>query len=96
MKDLSHYSRCGVLLPLICSAVKLDDSWASLVGIDRVGFPDLDPIHIYTTCVMFKRYHAICKDYATILDGCIAQNEFSDIHSKAIFLAGHLAIDYLC
>jgi hypothetical protein len=41
-------------------------------------------------------YHAIGKDYATILDGCIAQNDFSEIHSKAIFLAGHFAIDFLC
>ena len=70
--DLSHYLRCGVLWPLVCSAMKLDDSWASLVGIDRVGFPDPDPIHIYTTCVMFKCYHAIRKNYATTLDGCIA------------------------
>ena len=76
--------------------MKLDDSWASLAGIDRVGFPDPDPIHIYTTCVMFKCYHTIRKDYATILDGCIAQNNFSESHSKAIFSAGHFAIDFLC
>ena len=94
--DLSHYLQCDVLWYFVCSAMKLDDSWASLVGIDRVGFPDPDPIHIYTTCVMFKCYHAIREDYATILDGCIAQNDLSEIHSKAIFLAGHFAIDFLC
>ena len=69
--------------------MKLEDSWASLVGVDRVGFPDPDPIHIYTTCEMFKCYHAIRKDYATNLDGCIAQNDLSEIHTKAIFLAQH-------
>ena len=52
--DLSHYLRCGALWPLVCSAMKLDDSWASLVGIDTVAFPGPDPIHMYTTCVMCK------------------------------------------
>ena len=94
--DLSHYLRCGVLWRLLCSAMKLHDSWASLAGIDRVGFPYPDPIQIYTTCVMFKCYDAICKEYATILGGCIAQNDFSETHSKAIFLAGHVAIMFLC
>ena len=96
MDDLSHYLQCDVLWYFVCSAMKLDDSWASLGGIDRVGSPELDPTHMYTTCVMFKCYHAIRNDYATILDGCIAQNDFSDIHSKTIFLAGHFAIDFLC
>ena len=64
--------------------MKLDDSWASLVGIDRVGFPDRDPIHMYATCVMFKCYHAIRNDYATVLDACFAHNEFFESHSKAV------------
>ena len=74
--DLSHYLQCDVIWCLVCSAMKLDNTWASLDGIDRVGFPDPDPIHIYTVCVMFKCYHAIRNDYATILDGCIARNVF--------------------
>ena len=61
----------------------------------RVGFPYLDSIHIYAVCVMFGYYHAIHDDYATILDGCIAQNDFSEIHSNAIFFARHFAIDFL-
>ena len=93
--DLSHYLQCDVLWYFVCSAMKLDDTWASLAGIDRVGFPFPDPSHIYTTCVMFKCYHAIRNDYATILNGCFAHNDFSEIHSKTIFLARHFAIDFL-
>lgn len=76
--------------------MKLDHLWASLGGIDRVAFPDLDTIHMCTTRVVFKCYNAIRDDYATILDGCFAHNEFSEIHSKALFLAKHVAIDFLC
>ena len=68
-------------MDFVCSAMKLDDTWASLAGIDRVGFPFPDPSHIYTTCVMFKCYHAIRNDYATILNGCFAHNDFSEILS---------------
>ena len=80
----------------VCSVMKLDDSWVSLVGIDRVGFPDPDPIHMYTTCVMFKCYHAIRNDYASILDGGIARNDFSVMPSKTIFFVRHVATDFLC
>jgi hypothetical protein len=66
------------------------------VGIDRVGFPDPDPIHIYAPSIMFKYDHAIRNDYATILDGCIAHNDFAETHSKPIFLARHLATISLC
>ena len=76
--------------------MKLDNTWASLDGIERVGFPDPDPIHIYAVCVMFKCYHAIRNDYATILDGCLAPNDFSEMHSKTTFLARHFASDFLC
>ena len=75
--------------------MKLDDSWASLVGIDRVGFPDPDPIHMYTTCVMFKCDHAIRNDYATIWDGGITHNVCSETHSNTILLARHFAIYFL-
>jgi hypothetical protein len=94
--DLSHYLQCQIIWVLVCSAMKLDNTWASLDGIDRVGFPDPDPIHLFTVCVMFKCYHAIRNDYATILDGCIAHNDFSEIHSKTIFLARLFASDFLC
>ena len=63
--DLSHYLQCQVIWCLVCSAMKLDSTWASLDGIDRVGFPDPDPIHLYTVCIMFKCYYAIRNDYAT-------------------------------
>ena len=76
--------------------MKLDNTWTLLDGIDRVGFPVPDPIHIYAVCVMFKWYHAIRNDYATILDGCIAHNDFSEIHSKIVFLARHFANYFLC
>jgi hypothetical protein len=56
--DLSHYLQCHVIWSLVCSAMKLDNTRESLDGIDRVGFLDPDPIHIYTVCVMFKCYHA--------------------------------------
>ena len=95
--DLSHYLQCHVIWCFVCSAMKLDNTWASLDGIDRVGFPDPEPIHIYAVCVMFKCHHATRNDYATILDGCIAQPDFSsEIHSEAIFLARHFALDALC
>ena len=96
MDDLSHYLQCDILWHFACSAMKLDNSWDSLAGIDRIGFPFPDPIHIYTTCVLFKCYHAIRNDYATILDGCFAHNDFSEIHSKTMFLAKHFALDFLC
>ena len=76
--------------------MKLHNIWTLLHGIDRVGFPVPDPIHIYAVCVMFKCYHVIRNDYATILDGCIAHNDFSEIHSKTMFLARHFANDVLC
>ena len=76
----------GVVWPLVCSAMKLDDSWASLVGFNRVGFPDPDPVHMYTTYVMFKCYHVIRNDYE-IIDGCIVHIDVFVIHSKTIFLS---------
>ena len=94
--DLSHFLQSDIVWHYACSAMKLDNSWASLAGIDRIGFPFPDPIHIYTTCVPFKRHHAIRNDYATILDGCFGHNEFSETHSKTIFLARHFAINFLC
>ena len=96
MDDLSHYLQCDILWHFACSAMKLDNSWDSLDGIDRIGFPFPEPIHIYTTCVLFNCYHAIRNDYATILDGCFAHNDFSEIHSKTMFLAKHCAPDFLC
>ena len=96
MDDLSHYLQCDIVWHFACSAMKLDNSWASPIGIDRIGFPSPDPIHIHITCMLFKCYHAIRHDYATILDGCFALNEFSEIRSKAIFVARHFAIDFLC
>ena len=74
-------------------AMKLGNTWTSLDGTDRIGIPDPDPIHICVVCVMFKCYHGTRND---ILDGCIAQNDFSEIDSKALFLARHFAIDFLC
>jgi hypothetical protein len=65
--DLSHYLQYKVIWCLVCSAMKRFNTWASLDGLDRVGFPDPDPIHIYSVCVMFKCYHAIRTDYAPIL-----------------------------
>ena len=75
--------------------MKLDNTWTALDGIHRVGFPDPDPIHVYAVCVMFKCYHAIRNDYAIIIDGCIDQNNVSEISSKVFFLARHFAIDFL-
>ena len=94
--DLLYYLHCDVLWYFVCSAMELDDSWVLLAGIDTVCFPDAGPTHLYTTCVMFNRYHAIRNDYATILDGCIPHHDFSEIHSKTILLARHFAIDFLC
>ena len=45
--------------------------------LDRVGFPDLDPTHIYVECVMPKCYHVVHNDYANIFEGCIAQTDVS-------------------
>ena len=74
--DPSHYLQFRVIWSFVCSAMKLDNSWTSLDGIDRVVFPVPDPIHIYAVCVMFKCYHAIRNDCATILDGCIVHSDF--------------------
>jgi hypothetical protein len=78
------------------NAIKLDNTWESLDGIDRVGFPDPDPIHVYTACVMSKCYHAIRNDYATMIDGCIAHNDHSILHGKIVFLADHFATNFRC
>jgi hypothetical protein len=67
--------------------MKLDHLWASLGGIDRVAFPDLDTIHMCTTRVVFKCYNAIRDDYATILSGCTARNDLSETDSKTVSLA---------
>ena len=93
--DLSHYLQCHVIWNLVCSAMRLDNTWTLLDGIDRVGFPVPDPIHIYAVCVMFKCYHAIRNDYATFVDGCIAHNDFSEIRSKTM-LATHFASEFWC
>ena len=37
--DLAHYLQCHVIWSFVCSAVKLDNTWTLLDGIDRVGFP---------------------------------------------------------
>jgi hypothetical protein len=94
--DLSHYLQCHFIWCFVCSAMKLHDTWALLDDIDRAGFPVPHPTHIYAVCVMFKCYHAIRSDYATILDGCIAHNDSSEIHSKIMFLAKHFANGFLC
>ena len=57
----------------------------------RVGFPELDPIHIHivcvvfihihTVCVVFKCYHATRNDYVTILDGCRPHSDLLNFHS---------------
>jgi hypothetical protein len=78
------------------NAIKLDNTWESLDGIDRFGSPDPDPIHIFTVCVMFKCYHAIRNDYATMIDGCIAHNDYSILHSKTVFWASHFVTKFLC
>ena len=57
-----------------------DKIWILLDGIDRVGSPVPDTMNIYAVCVMFKCYHAILNDYETILDGCIAQHDSSEMH----------------
>jgi hypothetical protein len=75
--------------------MKLDNTWASLDVIDRVGFSDPDPIHVYPVCAMFKCYHTIRHDYATMIGECIADNDFTEIHSKTIFLARHFATKFL-
>ena len=71
--------------------MKLDNSWASIDGVDSVGFPDPDRIRMYTDCVVLKCYHAIRNDYATILDGCVAHNDVSEIHSNTVFVVKHVA-----
>ena len=86
LEDCQDDLQCHGIWCFVCSAMKLDDTWTLLDGIHRVCFPVPDPIHIYAVCVMFKCYHAIRSDYATILDGCFAHNDFSEIHNKAIFL----------
>ena len=93
--DLSHYLQCHVIWCLVCSAVKRHDGWTLLDGIDRIAFPVQDQIHIYAVCVMFKCYHAIPNDYAVILDGCIAHDHFSKIHSTTMFWARHFATRFL-
>ena len=66
-----------VIWCFVCSAMKLDNTWASLAGIGTIGFPDPDPIHVYTVSAMLKCYHAIQNDYATILNDRIAHNVFA-------------------
>ena len=72
--DLSHYLQCDIGLHFACSAMKLHNLWASPAGINKIGLPFLDPIHICTARALFECYHTIRNDYATILDGCFAHN----------------------
>ena len=51
----------------VCSAMKLDITWAALAGIDKAGFLDPDPIHICTTWMMFNCHHAIQNSLRSLL-----------------------------
>ena len=76
--------------------MKRDNAWASLLGIERLGFPNPDPNHLYLVGVMFTTYHALRFDFVSVINGCIAEDEFSAIHCKALFLANPFASDFLC
>jgi len=80
----------------VCSAMKLDITWAALAGIDKAGFLDPDPIHICTTWMMFNCHHAIQNSLRSLLMHAEFITIFSEFHSKTSFLGRHLAIDSLC
>ena len=71
--------------------MKLDNSWASLDGIDRVGFPVPDPIHIYAVCVMFKCYHAIRLGHPELVNRAFKARQFDAIHSLLLDYTRHFA-----
>ena len=89
--ELVHYIHCAPLWDVVCTAMKRDNAWASLLGIKRLGFPNPDLYHFYLVGVMFKTYHALRFDFVSLIHGCIAENDFSPIHCKALFLANFFA-----
>ena len=93
---LVHYIHCAPLWDVVCTAMRRDNAWASLLGIERLGFPNPDPCHLYLFGVMFKTCHALRFDFAPVINGCIADDDFSAIHCKALFLANFFASDFLC
>jgi hypothetical protein len=45
---------------------------------------------------MFKTYHALRFDFVSVINRCIAGDDGSAIHCKALFLANLFASDFLC
>ena len=93
---LVHYIHCAPLWDVVCTAMKRDNVWASLLGIKRLGFPKPDPTHFYLIGVMFKTYHALRFYFVSVMNGCIDEYDFSAIHCKVFLLANLFASDFLC
>ena len=92
---LSHYLRCNPLWLVACSALKLDNSYASIDFPRRLGFPVPSSTSLIMLCVMFKTYHALRRDFASMITLSVADEDFSDLMHRAFFLASHFAADWI-
>jgi hypothetical protein len=92
---LTHYLRCNPLWLVACSALRLDDSYASIDFPRRLGFPVPSSTSLILLCVMFKTYHALRRDFASMITLSVADEDFSDLMHRAFFLANHFAADWI-
>ena len=88
---LEHYLSCDILWTAACSALGLNSVWLNLKFPQRIGYPCPNNIHIYLNAVMFKPYHCLRCDFSNMINLSVADNDFSDIHSRSFFLATHFA-----
>ena len=88
---LEHYLSCDILWTAACSALGLNSEWLNLNFPQRIGYPCPNNIHIYLNAVMFKTYHCLRCDFSNMISLSVADNDFSDIHSRSFFLATHFA-----
>ena len=88
---LEHYLTCDIIWSAACSALRLDTWWLSLLFPQRLGYPCPNNIHIILNAVMFKTYHCLRRDFSNMINLSVTDNDFSDLHSRTLFLAAHFA-----
>ena len=89
--DLRHYLRCDILWTVACTALKCDQNWLHLQFPSRIGFPNPCPMNLLLNGIIFETDHALRKDFSRMITLSVADEDFSDIQSRALFLANHFA-----
>ena len=88
---LEHYLTCDIIWTAACSALHLDTGWLNLLFPQRLGYPCPNNTHVILNAVMFKTYHCLRSDFSNMINLSVADNDFSDMHSRTFFLAAHFA-----